>query len=411
MNIAGPQDWKTEPFPDKHVTLDLQLTYSSVERLKIIKGLVPEVMEEKWFVYYDQGVLNFHRSWTGYCVYRAYCHDENGNFTISHADVNREVEQYKETNDDIDRQMISYLIDVLLLQKKALFPSADGCEDDVLKIWSSVGKALCAAKVETDPSTDFVRIIPAKRFVGLPVSPHRPYAFYADAASLKNRTIADCYSLVNGLRLPPMEPDNKYCNPFLGRWWNDYDSPFTDIKIRKKNRIISEELPLKKLEKAKFVVLRVSRSDAVRELDVFPATWRALSYIVSDPKRMGVRQLGQGMKLSEYASASIHALFKEVHADNEKGLLALMESKENLGLCDLEHLPSREEEHEYYNYLSRDSAFTNNIIELFGLSCRCWFGCGYIGSYGKPLCRFYLLQNKITPEINVSVMNGKDLFL
>ena len=411
MKITGPQDWKTEPLPVKHVTLDLHLTYSNIESLNIIKGLIPTVMEEKWFVYYDQGVLNFHRSWTGFCVYRAYCNDEGGTFVITHADVNRDTAQYKETNDDIDRQMIAYLIDVLLLQKPAHYPCADGGEDDALKIWSSVGKALFTAKAAEDPSTDFIRIIPAQRFVGLPVSPHRPYAFYADAASLKDRTIADCYSLVNGLRLPPMEPADKYCNPFLGRWWNDYDSPFTDIKIRKKNRIISEELPLKKLEKAKFVILRVSRSDAVRELDVFPATWRALSYIVSDPKRMGVRQPGQGMRLSEYASASIHALFKEVQTDNERGLLALVESKENLGLCDLECLPSREEEHEYYNYLSRDSAFTNNIIELFGLSCRCWFGCGYIGSYGKPLCRFYLLQNKMTPEINVSVMSGKDLFL
>ena len=34
-----------------------------------------------------------------------------------------------------------------------------------------------------------------------------------------------------------------------------------------------------------------------------------------------------------------------------------------------------------------------------------------VGSYGKPLCRFYLLLNKMTPEINISVMNGIDLFL
>ena len=62
----------------------------------------------------------------------------------------------------------------------------------------------------------------------------------------------------------------------------------------------------------KFVILRIFRSDANQELDVFPATWKALSYIVSDPIRMGARSAGWDMDLSEYASASVHALFKKV---------------------------------------------------------------------------------------------------
>ncbi|WP_055669727.1 hypothetical protein [Desnuesiella massiliensis] len=31
-------------------------------------GRIPEVMEDKWFIYYDGGKLYFHRSWTGFFV-------------------------------------------------------------------------------------------------------------------------------------------------------------------------------------------------------------------------------------------------------------------------------------------------------------------------------------------------------
>jgi hypothetical protein len=39
------------------------------------------------------------------------------------ADVNRNPEQHKETDDQIDGAIISYLVDALLLQKEAAFPS------------------------------------------------------------------------------------------------------------------------------------------------------------------------------------------------------------------------------------------------------------------------------------------------
>lgn len=157
------------------------------------------------------------------------------------------------------------------------------------------------------------------------------------------------------------------------------------------------------------MVLRISRASAIRDLDVFPATWRALSYIVSDPRRMRAHPLTWDISPEQYASARIHALFKEVQADSKEGLLALNNSKEMLGLTDLEHLPQKDEEFKYYTYLSKNSGFTNNIVELFGISSRCWHGCGYLGSPGNPLCRFFLLRNIITSDINISVMSGKDI--
>jgi hypothetical protein len=411
MKIAKPNDFRTIPFPDKYVTIDINISYSKTDKNNIIKGLIPEVMEDKWFVFYDRGVLNFHRSWTGYCIYRIYCSDDNDNFVLTHADVNRNQRQYSETDDNIDRAMIPYLINILLLNKSDISPYNKSDKEDILKTWSSVGKAIFSVRPDEDSSTDFIRIIPAQRFFGLPALFYRPYAFYADAKSLIGRTIAESYSLVKGLRSPSKEPILSYCTPFIS--WDytngDYDSPIKDIKVKGKKDILFEELPFKKLEKTKFIVLRVSRFDAINDLDVFPATWSALSFIVSDPNRMGARQPGWDMSLAEYASARLHALFKEVQGGDKNSLLALTNSKESLGLNDLDRVREMDGEGKFYAYLSKNSVFTNQIVELFGMSNRCWHGCGYLGTHEDPICRFFLLRNKMIPSIKVSLMRGKDL--
>jgi len=58
------------------------------------------------------------------------------------ADVNRDPEQYTETSDKRDAEMISYLVGVLLLHQRAVFPS-DGpsSEKQALLKWSQGGRA------------------------------------------------------------------------------------------------------------------------------------------------------------------------------------------------------------------------------------------------------------------------------
>jgi hypothetical protein len=59
------------------------------------------------------------------------------------ADVNRDPEQYREESDERDAKMIAYLIDVLLLQQEAPFPSGDSSpEMQALMAWSLVGRAM-----------------------------------------------------------------------------------------------------------------------------------------------------------------------------------------------------------------------------------------------------------------------------
>jgi hypothetical protein len=106
-------------------------------------GLVPEEMEDKWFIYWQDDALFFHRSWTGFCVYIVRFSPEGDGHRMVQADLNRDPEQYGGTSDEHDARMISYLIDLLLLRQEAAFPTDEADpQKHALMAWSQVGRAM-----------------------------------------------------------------------------------------------------------------------------------------------------------------------------------------------------------------------------------------------------------------------------
>ena len=143
MKPAKKADWKNQPLPRERTTIPLARSFTSEEMGRIRQGVVPEQMEDKWFVYWQDDALFFHRSWTGYCIYRVRFSSADGGYRMFEADVNRNSAQYKEVSDERDAEMISYLVDLLLLHQDAVFPSEEpGSERQALKSWSQVGRAM-----------------------------------------------------------------------------------------------------------------------------------------------------------------------------------------------------------------------------------------------------------------------------
>jgi 8-oxo-dGTP diphosphatase len=143
MKTAKPTDWKTQTLPSMRTNIHLDRTFSPQEMKRIRIGLLPEQMEDKWFIYWKNDALFFHRSWTGFCIYIVRFVADGDTYRMIEADVNRDPEQYKETNDERDAKMISYLVDVLMLHKKAVFPSEEpSSKNQALMNWSHVGRAM-----------------------------------------------------------------------------------------------------------------------------------------------------------------------------------------------------------------------------------------------------------------------------
>lgn len=138
---ATSTSWKTEPLPASRARLKLDRSFDAVEWEALQQGVIPEEMEDKWFIYEEGGWLNFHRSWTGFCVYRIGLRKTPTGGEIAEAWVNRDKEQYTCADDAYDAQLLSWLIDVLLLKRPATwFESGEG--DEALRQWSSVGRAM-----------------------------------------------------------------------------------------------------------------------------------------------------------------------------------------------------------------------------------------------------------------------------
>ena len=143
MKAAKSTDWKTEALPSRRAIIRLDRIFSPQEMQRIRKGLVPEQMEDKWFVYWKDGTLFLHRSWTGFCIYVVRFVAEGGSCRMIEAYANREPEQYGETSNERDAEMISFLIDTLLLHWEAAFPSDEpSSEKRALMMWSLVGRAM-----------------------------------------------------------------------------------------------------------------------------------------------------------------------------------------------------------------------------------------------------------------------------
>ena len=82
----------------------------------IKNGVIPEEMEDKWFIYYEssENKLYLHRSWTGFCIYIIRFEEREDKFVATTAEVNRDPSQYSCTDDHQDKITVCIVMDSLL---------------------------------------------------------------------------------------------------------------------------------------------------------------------------------------------------------------------------------------------------------------------------------------------------------
>ncbi|MCC9656692.1 hypothetical protein LOC70_12850 [Rhodopirellula sp. JC737] len=122
MAPASRDDWNTLEPPTVREQLDYTASFDLCHEGELSAGLVPECMEDKWFVYRDGDWLYFHRSWTGALIYWVKLDFDTQSIAVSESWVNRESEQYSSTDTAYDRALVDYLIRGLLLKEQVLFP-------------------------------------------------------------------------------------------------------------------------------------------------------------------------------------------------------------------------------------------------------------------------------------------------
>jgi hypothetical protein len=90
-------------------------TFSLDELAKIRAGLIPEVMEDKWFIYFEEPHLYLHRSWTGQPVYRLTLIANGDGASVTEALYVPEV--LEQTGPENQASLLDFLVSNLLLER------------------------------------------------------------------------------------------------------------------------------------------------------------------------------------------------------------------------------------------------------------------------------------------------------
>ena len=116
---ANKKSWKTEPFGE---VLEIPYTafFSSEEFEKLKIGLVPEVMEDKWFIYFNNNELRYYRSWTGFPVFKVLLKSVGNDYAVNSASASKQT--IDSWGEDYSAAILNFLTSNLLLGKSEPFP-------------------------------------------------------------------------------------------------------------------------------------------------------------------------------------------------------------------------------------------------------------------------------------------------
>lgn len=107
---ARPWHWKTTAMPVQQTQLPLDLRLTKEEASAIRLGFTPSQQEDRWFSCFNNNTLFHYRSWTGYCIYQIHFVPEGDGLRATSAIVNRDPEQYGNTDDREDIRWIETMV-------------------------------------------------------------------------------------------------------------------------------------------------------------------------------------------------------------------------------------------------------------------------------------------------------------
>ena len=110
MDQATRTSWKTLPPPDKHERLVVPETFSGAAGDRMRGGHVPVDMDDRWFIYFEDGWLHFHRSWTGAHIFALRLDGCPAGVRVVDAWASRDPDQYRSVGVEQDRHKVVSLI-------------------------------------------------------------------------------------------------------------------------------------------------------------------------------------------------------------------------------------------------------------------------------------------------------------
>lgn len=116
---ARPGDWKTTPLPEARRDVPSGRVFTAEEMARLREGLLPEAMEDRWLVVWNDGGLDIHRSWTGHHLFRATFEAAPFGERVARLVVNRDPAQLATEDDDrLLAAQFAWACDALVLGRR-----------------------------------------------------------------------------------------------------------------------------------------------------------------------------------------------------------------------------------------------------------------------------------------------------
>ena len=126
---ATIDSWKTHPAPARREGLAFSGAFTDTEAEALKRGFIPQSMDDRWFICFDDRWLLFFRSWTGFCIYGLRLDAKPDGTKVVESWVSRNSEQYRGSEIEDDRKLVRHLIDELLLHRPERLPVSGSTQD------------------------------------------------------------------------------------------------------------------------------------------------------------------------------------------------------------------------------------------------------------------------------------------
>lgn len=114
---ATRESWKTCPLPHERRELAFS-AYFSVDALAQLRaGVIPDSMDDKWFVFCEDDWVYFHRSWTGFCVFWLQLIPSADGASVGTSVVDCDATQYRAADVTEERRRLRELIYSVILER------------------------------------------------------------------------------------------------------------------------------------------------------------------------------------------------------------------------------------------------------------------------------------------------------
>lgn len=145
---ATRSTWQNIP-ADQPLRIGINLHFTEKQYSRLKRGLIPHQMEDKWFVFFEDDWLYFHRSWTGHEIYRANIIREDEGYSIKEFWAERNTDKYSNKDPEVDIENFSFIIGRGLLGYDVanIYIGRNlKSDEDHLKGWGDFGNLLYSRK-------------------------------------------------------------------------------------------------------------------------------------------------------------------------------------------------------------------------------------------------------------------------